>query len=219
MKKRIHIFDEWDVSLPPEPPLPIGTFYARRHTNNQWAVCQISLHYGSVSWSDKILSIHPTKEEATKNLIQLVLKKPDQNCTSEIKKHFWLTPPELWAQLRAEFGETLFDPCPYPRPEGFDGLTAEWGKVSYVNPLFRKSAESGGIGISDWVRKIMVEQKKGRTSVLVFPTFSWFHLLLNARAEMRSLGQVKWLATEDGSPQKAALPIVMFIVRGKVTKK
>jgi hypothetical protein len=50
-------------------------------------------------------------------------------------KHYWLTPPELYAQLDAEFNFD-FDPCPYPKPDDFDGLTCEWGKSSYVNPPF-----------------------------------------------------------------------------------
>ena len=36
-------------------------------------------------------------------------------------KHYWLTPPVLKAQLQAEFNFD-FDPCPFPKPEGFDGL-------------------------------------------------------------------------------------------------
>jgi hypothetical protein len=69
-------------------------------------------------------------------------------------KHYWLTPPNLYAELDAEF-HFDFDPCPYPVPEGFDGLTCEWGKRNYVNPPFgsivhappehvwRQSARSG----------------------------------------------------------------------------
>ena len=37
-------------------------------------------------------------------------------------KHYWLTPPDLYAALDAEFHFT-FDACPHPRPEGFDGQT------------------------------------------------------------------------------------------------
>ena len=48
-------------------------------------------------------------------------------------KHYWLTPPELYAKLHAEFNFD-FDPCPYPLPAGFDGLTCEWGQSNYVNP-------------------------------------------------------------------------------------
>lgn len=133
-------------------------------------------------------------------------------------KHYLLTPEEIKAQLKAEFGE-IFDPCPHPRPEGFDGLEVEWGPVNYVNPLFHQVVENGRtIGISMWIKKALEEQAKGKTSVLVYPQYSWFHLLLNAGAEMRSLGQVKWLATEDGTPQKEALPIVMFVLRGKKTE-
>lgn len=48
-------------------------------------------------------------------------------------KHYWLTPPDLFARLNARYSFN-FDPCPYPKPEAFDGLTADWGSSSYVNP-------------------------------------------------------------------------------------
>ena len=144
-------------------------------------------------------------------------EKPNGNASGNAVggKHYWLTPPELREQIRAEFGPNIFDPCPFPRPEGFDGLRIEWGLVNYVNPLFRKGGVEGAPGISEWVKKIIIEQAKGKTSILVFPSFSWLHLLINAGAEMRSLGQVHWLATEDRTTQKSSLPIVMFVVRGK----
>jgi hypothetical protein len=50
-------------------------------------------------------------------------------------KHYWLTPPSLYADLEKEFHFT-FDPCPHPKPAEFDGLTSEWGESSYVNPPF-----------------------------------------------------------------------------------
>ena len=37
-------------------------------------------------------------------------------------KHYWLTPPDVYGPLNVEFNFT-FDPCPYPLPEGFDGLS------------------------------------------------------------------------------------------------
>lgn len=50
-------------------------------------------------------------------------------------KHYWLTPPDLYRRLDAEF-HFDFDPCPFPLPAGFDGLTCEWGASNYVNPPF-----------------------------------------------------------------------------------
>ena len=41
-------------------------------------------------------------------------------------KHYWLTPPDLYKELDEIHGFD-FDPCPYPLPEGFDGLTCDWG--------------------------------------------------------------------------------------------
>lgn len=58
-------------------------------------------------------------------------------------KHYWLTPPELLARLSAEYGPFDFDPCPYPLPEGFDGLTCEWGQRNYVNPPFGSIIHDG----------------------------------------------------------------------------
>lgn len=41
-------------------------------------------------------------------------------------KHYWLTPPDLYAKLDAEF-HFDFDPCPHPLPWNFDGLREEYG--------------------------------------------------------------------------------------------
>ena len=49
-------------------------------------------------------------------------------------KHYWLTPPALYDALHAEFAFD-FDPCPFPLPVGFDGLTCEWGKSNHAYPV------------------------------------------------------------------------------------
>jgi hypothetical protein len=115
-------------------------------------------------------------------------------------KHYWLTPPDLYARLDAEF-HFDFDPCPYPLPEGFDGLTCEWGQSSYVNPPFGSIMHEGKKkGPTAWARKAITEWKKGKTVVLVYPIDKWVLMLLDAiGAEVRNLGDVRWLATEDGS--------------------
>lgn len=118
-------------------------------------------------------------------------------------KHYWLTPPDLYAELDAEFGFT-FDPCPYPLPEGFDGLTCEWGSSNYVNPPFGSIIHQGRKkGPTAWVRKALEEWRKGKRIVLVYPIDKWVLMLLGAildeHAQVRNLGDVKWLATEDNS--------------------
>ena len=132
-------------------------------------------------------------------------------------KHYWLTPPDLMEKLQLEF-DFDFDACPYPRSDGFDGLTAEWGRTTYVNPPFGViiGADGKKKGPTAWVRKALAEQAKGKDVVLVFPTDKWIHYLLNAGAELRSLGDVRWVSTEDGKPCKGIGRFTMaFILRGR----
>lgn len=117
-------------------------------------------------------------------------------------KHYWLIPPALMRELQAEFNFD-FDPCPFPKPPEFDGLTAEWGQCSYVNPPFGSIVHQGRKkGPTAWVRKAIEEQNKGKRVVLVFPVDKWLLMLVKAGAKIRNLGDVKWCATEDGSPGK-----------------
>lgn len=114
-------------------------------------------------------------------------------------KHYWITPPDLYAALRAQY-EFDFDPCPYPLPDGFDGLTAEWGRSSYVNPPFGSIMHHGKKkGPTAWVRKALAEHAKGKRVVLVFPLDKWVLMLLDAGAKVTNLRDVRWRATEDGS--------------------
>ena len=114
-------------------------------------------------------------------------------------KHYWLTPPELYNQLNEEFAFT-FDPCPYPKPEDFDGLDAEWGQSNYVNPPFGVVIHKGKKkGATAWARKCIEESKKGKKVVMVYPIDKWVLMLLEAGAKVRNLKDVKWIATEDGS--------------------
>jgi len=131
-------------------------------------------------------------------------------------KHYWLTPPELMTQLDDEFGFD-FDACPYPKPEGFNGLECEWGKSTYVNPPFTVIEENGKKkGFTAWARKAIEEHQKGKTVVMVFPIHRWIHYLINAGAELRSLGDVKWHSIEENKPQKAVSNWTMaFILKGK----
>lgn len=131
-------------------------------------------------------------------------------------KHYWLTPPDLLAKLNAEF-KFDFDPCPFPLPEGFDGLTCEWGSSSYVNPPFGSIMHDGKKkGMTAWARKALAESQKGKRVVLVFPIDKWVLMLLDAGAQIRNLGDVKWLSAEDGTPGKGTgRHIAAFILAGK----
>lgn len=118
-------------------------------------------------------------------------------------KHYWLTPPNLYAALNGEFSFD-FDPCPWPLPEGFDGLTCEWGRSNYVNPPFGSIVHEGKKkGPTAWVRKALEENKKGKRVVLVYPIDKWVLMLLAAvGANVRNLGDVRWHAIEDCSAGK-----------------
>jgi hypothetical protein len=118
-------------------------------------------------------------------------------------KHYWLTPPDLYAELNAEF-QFDFDPCPYPVPDGFDGLTCAWGQSNYVNPPFGSIVHEGKKkGPTAWVRKAIIEWQKGKRVVLVYPIDKWVLMLLKAilgeHGQVRNLGDVRWHAIEDGS--------------------
>ena len=129
-------------------------------------------------------------------------------------KHYWITPPELLEELTKEFNFT-FDPCPYPLPEGFDGLTNEWGESNYVNPPFGSIIHEGKKkGATAWVRKAIVEHQKGKDVVFLYPIDKWVLMLLKAGAEVRNLGDVKWLETEDKSQGKGTgRHIACFILK------
>jgi hypothetical protein len=136
-------------------------------------------------------------------------------------KHYWLTPPALYAELNMEFNFD-FDPCPVPKPDSFDGLTQEWGQRSYVNPPFGSIMHQGPgdkkpkkKGPTAWVRKAISEQQKGKDVVLVYPVDKWLLMLVEAGAEIRNLGDVRWCATEDGYQGKGTgRHIACFVLRG-----
>ena len=90
---------------------------------------------------------------------------------------FWVIPPEIYEPLKQEF-RFNFDPCPFPKPDNFDGLAADWGTSNWVNPLF-------GQGITAWVRKAIAEQTRGKTSVVILPLDNWVKLFLDAGAEIQ----------------------------------
>jgi hypothetical protein len=123
--------------------------------------------------------------------------------------HYWLTPWQhpTFIELEREFGPFDFDPCPHPRPIGFDGLRCDWtGERIYVNPPFGSIIEwpdgalcaghetktpksstcihCGAIGKKKgptaWINKAIEEWRKGKTIVIVYPIDKWILKLLKA---------------------------------------
>ena len=137
---------------------------------------------------------------------------------SNKKKKFWLSPAEIYDPLNEEFHFDN-DPCPYPRPLGYNSLLLDWGSSNYVNPPFSDDAgRSGGdqgVGPTAWVRKAIAEQAKGHTSVLILPVPSYVNLVLEAGGEIRSAGRVRWLEVKTHEPSKSPFPCAVFILRGK----
>jgi len=128
------------------------------------------------------------------------------------KRKNFLTPPGVYSSLDAEFGFD-FDPCPYPYPEGYDSLTVEWGQSNYVNPPFHKQDGVDGQGPTAFVRKAIEENRKGKKVVLMLPIPHYVSLLLEAGAEVRSAGRVRWHDVERGAPFRSPLPIGCFILK------
>jgi hypothetical protein len=114
-------------------------------------------------------------------------------------KHYWLTPPELFVELNKQF-EFDFDPCPFPKPDDFDGLKAEWGESNYVNPPFGSYTDelNKKKGPTAWAKKAVKEFKKGKRVVLVYPIDKWVLMMLEAGAVVTNLKDIHWHATEDG---------------------
>jgi hypothetical protein len=127
---------------------------------------------------------------------------------------YWRTPPELYARLDSEF-HFDFDPCPCPRPNGYNSLVLPWGGRNYVNPPFHRDDGVSGNGPTAFVRKAIAEARLGKLSVLTLPAQNYITLLLEAGAELSSLGRVRWIHAETGQPCKSPSPIIQAVLRGQ----
>lgn len=116
----------------------------------------------------------------------------------------WSTPKDVYRTLDAEFGFD-FDPCPLH--SNFDGLSMEWGWVSFVNPPYSN--------IKDWCRKAYDEWKKGKTVVMLIPsrtdTKYWHDYIMKA-SEIRFIrGRLKFGDSKNSAP----FPSAIIIFRGE----
>jgi len=114
-----------------------------------------------------------------------------------MKPDYWLTPPELYERLDAEF-HFDFDPCPFPRAQ-WDGLEIPWGDRNYVNAPFAK--KDGGIVA--WERKALAEAAQGKLVYFLKPVNTTeAQLFLKAR-RVDDLGRIPWVATDNSGRRKA----------------
>ena len=90
---------------------------------------------------------------------------------------------------------------------------------NFVNPPFRKDDVVGGTGPMAFVRKAIAEQQKGKTSVLLLPVFDYVTTLLEAGAEIRSLGEVAFRDIDTGQTAPHPANVACFILRGKRRKR
>lgn len=126
-------------------------------------------------------------------------------------KKYWLTPPDLYDKLNGEFSFD-FDPCPCPRLDGYNSLIVPWGKRNYVNPPFWKPDAPHG-GPASFVRKAISERSAGNTSVIILPLPWNLGLLMQAGADLRYAGIVRWLEVESKEPCPRRAPQVVAILR------
>ena len=133
----------------------------------------------------------------------------------KVDSHSWLIPKEIYGPLDKEFNFD-FDPCPYKqnKEDVIDGIGIEWGKSNWVNPPFRKADAVNGHGPTDFVRKALAEQQKGKTSVMILPVQSYVNMMLNAKAEIRAVGRVSWINGKDPTKKFAPSTNALFILRG-----
>ena len=129
---------------------------------------------------------------------------------------YWRTPPDIYERLAQQFGPFDFDPCPCPRPEGYDSLQIPWGRMNYVNPPFRKHDGVNNKGPTAFVHKAIQEHRDhGKGSVLVLPVQSYVMHLAAAGAQVVPLGRVKWLEADTLDPMPGPSPICAFVLREK----
>lgn len=113
---------------------------------------------------------------------------------------YWLTPPDLYARLDAKY-QFDFDPCPYPRPDGFNSLSesVSWGKSNYVNPPFRLVDAPFG-GIAKFADRIIKESKRGNKSVVILPCSTGVGKLIAAGAKVIGAETVAFLERDTHEP-------------------
>jgi site-specific DNA-methyltransferase (adenine-specific) len=95
-------------------------------------------------------------------------------------KDDWITPKEFLKELKKEFGNNMFDPCPLNSK--FDGLVIEWGKINFINPPYSRKLKEA------FILKAFEESKKNKICIMLLPVSTStkiFHEIIYPNAELR----------------------------------
>ena len=125
------------------------------------------------------------------------------------KSDKWITPPEIYDPLNDEF-HFNYDPCPIDwKDEDIDGLTTDWGSISFVNPPYSKTAL--------WIKKAYDESNKDKIVVMLINAITdtiAFHKYIYNKNEIRFIkGRIKFINPNNPnirSPNVKASMIVIF---------
>ncbi len=120
---------------------------------------------------------------------------------SEQPNDSWITPPDFYKKLYEIFQFSSFDPCPFPRPEDFDGLILDWkGDKIFLNPPYSC--------ILPWIIRAVREKVKGKLSVFLLPARTdsdWFHLYALKYGEIHFLKRrLKFINPKTMKQQRTA---------------
>lgn len=126
------------------------------------------------------------------------------------KSDKWMTPPEVYDPLNAEF-DFNYDPCPITWKEGdADGLAAVWGSRTFCNPPYSQTAK--------WIRKAHDEWRNGKTVVMLINAVTdtkAFHDYIYGKAEVRFIrGRVKFIdPSNPGQRNPSPRPSMIVVFR------
>lgn len=133
------------------------------------------------------------------------------------KSDEWITPDDLFQQLREEFRFTL-DPCAtggnarctryYTNAE--DGLAQDWGTdVVFMNPPYSD--------IARWIEKAHASALAGATVVCLIPARTdrpwWGDYVLNADEIWFIAGRVRFVSPDEKKASSAPFPSVVVVFR------
>ena len=125
--------------------------------------------------------------------------------------------PQWFKDIIIEKDGEFFDPCPHPRPEGYDSLTIDWplDQHIYVNPPYKR----GQIGA--FVKKCNEQFKRGANISLLIPSYTdtaYFHdyIYKIENIEIEFLrGRMKFVESKTGKTFKVGLPCPLMLVTFK----